>query len=220
MSATALATAHAVLEDDAVQRDLDSELAALKARHSTPRDARWTEASVREDVADEPTTALSTLAYLDRLVPEMLAEVAGAAQTIVEALRHNALPGEPEWTVQDVVGWVARAIERGCAFPRLSGREVEKVWTGEAIPNAPLREAFEEQSAADDVDHLASTLAYAAGLVRHDGKADTTRVLRMLGIEPASSTRGNLPTLAIFVPCQAAARFADVLGLDYHALGL
>lgn len=143
---------------------------------------------------------------------------ANVASLIAKAAGRNTLTGDPHYTTDDVLGWVERALEKGCACPRMRPTEVEDVFRMKRVPNAKLRAEYERQ-VEEGVQHLPMRLARAAKLGRSE-RPDTTGVLRFLGIESVPGDKGAPPSLRTFISYEVAVAFADALGMDYHDLGL
>lgn len=200
------------------QAVLDAEAAELRAEANV---TRLREARLRPP--GEVGTPAEVSAFIDQAEDEM-ARLPALAEVIARSCGQNPYTGEPYYTTADVIGWFARAIEMGAATPRVKAREVDDIFRGVRVPNARLRDAYEDRVQHEDAEGLLADLARSIGAEK-DGKADSTYALRLLGIEMNSGQKrddGSRGTgsLRLFITYDQAVAFADVLGLTYHDIGV
>lgn len=129
--------------------------------------------------------------------------------------------GDPYYSTADVLSWIARAVERECAMPRLGPTLIADLTALRVIPNARLREAVEEREAREGdgiYTRLAEAIGYGHG--EHSPRAGTTYVKRLLGMETNAGKKGYPPTLRLFMSYEHAATFAQVLDLAFQTIGV
>lgn len=209
----------------------------MSATTTTPtieRGGRMIRLDAAQAALDE--TAANLAASVRRIDGDEAEKVRVQAAAIAEACG-NDLTGQPRYTVEDVLGWIARAVELGAGIPVFGPRTVERVFRLELVPNAILRERFQAQCpdrplAITEASHMgaevhqgmtAGGLAKALGFTRTINGTplgDGTAVERLLGLRTTSGRPGHAPTLRLFIPYDLAVRIADVLDVNYHDLGV
>ena len=84
--------------------------------------------------------------------------------------------------------------------------------TTDRVPNARLRQEFLRLRRAGHLD--ANLVAIRLGWMHADGRADTTRVLRVLGLSRWAGGKTSKGYLMKNVDRQRAVEMAEALGLD------
>jgi hypothetical protein len=154
--------------------------------------------------------------------------LARRAYAVAEACGSHPLTSRPYYTPEDVVSWLKRAVEMGCALPRISPSMIVELFQHKIIPNARLRDRYLELKRDRKIvpeDKLDGTpgqcspadIAVAVGELNR-GKGSGQQVERLLGLQ--SKSDGQRQCLRLFVPYETGVKFADALGLDYHDLGV
>lgn len=160
--------------------------------------------------------------YADRKRPNHEALIKARAEAVVMALGYAelhyngelVLVSEGVYSYEDVLGWLARAIEAGAAMPQLGGRTIDALFRAELVPNAVFRETLERRIAAG----TASMKGLAADVPFVDG--DDRNLERALGMETSPGTKGYPPTLRLFVSYDQAVELMTALKLDPHDCGV
>lgn len=128
--------------------------------------------------------------------------------------------GDLRYSSGEVLGWFGRAVEMGAEVPTVGAKKLRTIFTAVSIPNARFRERFLELTESDGLG--SEDLAKRLGLIYSD-KGDSTAVERLLGLatRPERDADGEeYLTVRLFIDYDQAVALADVLCLDYTAVGV
>lgn len=170
----------------------------------------------------------------ERLRKQYVRGAISAQDKLVETCRLVSYAfGARYYSPEDVLGWFARvpALEAAASDdipvdpPVVGGRVLRHLFTRQLVPNAILRERFEELRASGQI--TSHELASRIGLTMQlNGQAvgDASAVERMLGVTPGTPETGvggrTYRSLRFFVTSDQAVALADALGLDYPTVGV
>jgi len=145
------------------------------------------------------------------------------AELISQACGTHPLTGDPYYTPEDVLGWIQRNVEAGCAMPQLGAQTIIDLLRCRIVPNARLRERYTALRERGEVTSAEVALGIDAVRTREGQvKPDVGRVATLLGLRPTHSSKGKdyLPQLRLFIPYETAVRFADALDIPYYEVGV
>jgi hypothetical protein len=191
------------------QAALDDQVAELRA---------LAESGVRIKPPEGTGTPAEVSAWIDRAEAELLEGLDPIAEAVSLAAGKSELTGRHHYSKAEVLSWFVRAVEKGCAVPRVRAGDVEDIFRLNRVPNARLRQEYERRTEAGQ-EALAASLARAIGSESR-GKPDSSFALRVLGVESAPTGKQYLPSLRLFCSHDQAVAMADELGLTYHDVGV
>lgn len=127
--------------------------------------------------------------------------------TELNAMEEPVLVAEGLYSYEDVLGWLAHAVELGAALPRIGGDTVERIYRAELIPNA----IFREKLAARIRDGRETMKGFAQKVDFVNG--DERNLQRALGMDTSPGRAEYPPTLRLFISYDQALAFAKALEL-------